>query len=303
MRRLFRSAALGSIAILACVVPAHASQMITRGAVHPTLKVNSHNLAVVSWTDSARRAHHTLAWGAVNALAPSQDISQVRFHLDYSGGWGSFGSGYWRRVRNACTAYTGPPLAHLVFACDGADGSFWALQTWRRELRDGGWPTTGIQLAPELHLSHWSGPLPDLFVDTDWIYHGRFDHLFGYLTYDGQPVYGFSSTTTGAPLDTYGRNLYVDVHNPAWGSGWFRFNSGLTHRPDGVFCLGMYALYGRTQPAKGDEYRATIMGPGVTPILQWTGPAPGPYDRTVDLQKNLEQKSFTTPADSCWHTY
>ncbi len=277
--------------------------MLTWSARNVTLKVNRYNLAVVSWIDPTGGAHHLLAWGAINALPPSQEVPQVRFHLDYSGGWGSFGTGYWKKVRNTCGPYDGPPLAHLLLACTQPDGSSWALQTWRRELRDGGWVGDSRQQAPELHLSHWNTPLPDLFVDTDWIYQGRFDHIFGYLKYNSNPVYGFTATPGGNPLDTYGRNLYVDVHNPPWGEGWFRFNSGLLHHPHGVFCMGMYREYGRTDPAKGDEYRATVMGPGVTPIVEWTGPAPGVYNRTIDLQKNAEQRSFTDPTDTCYNTY
>jgi hypothetical protein len=303
MRRVLRSAVLGSIVMLAWAAPAHASQLIARSAAHPTLKVSPHGVAVVSWTDPHGRAHHALAWGAIGARWPNPDLAQVRFRIDYSGGFGSFGTGYWKRVRNACTRYTGPPLSHLVFACDGRDGSYWALQTWRRMLRDGGWPTSSVRGAKELHLSHWRGAVPDLFVDTDWIYNGRFDHVFGYLRWAGKPVYGFEATPGGNPLDGYGRNLYVDVHDPAWGAGWYRFNSGLLHRPDGVFCMGMYALYGRSAPAKGDAYRATVMGPGVTPIVDWQGSAPGPYNQSLDLQKNAEQRSFTNPGDTCWNTH
>ncbi|MGN6380176.1 MAG: hypothetical protein ACTHNU_14585 [Gaiellales bacterium] len=297
MRRFLTAAALGSMMVVAWAVPAHASQMITFSAGHPTLKVNRYNLAVVNYTDTKHRAHHVLAWGAVNARPPSTSVKQVKFKLDYSGGYGSFGSGYWKRVRNSCTRYTGPPLSHLVYACDAPDGSHWALQTWRRELRDGGWPGNARQQAKELHLSHWKGDLPKLYVGTDWVYSQHFDHVFGYLEYQGSPVYGFSATHTGNPLDTYGRNLYVDVLNPAWGTGWYRFNSGLLHRPDGAFCLGMYQLYGRGSTAKGDAYRATIMGPRVTPIMSWTGPAPGPYDATRDQAQNLVQQSYTDPAD------
>src|SRR5207248_1952026 len=117
---------------------------------------------------------------------------------------------YWRRVHNHCGPYTGPPLAKLVVACDAPDGSHWALQAWRRELPDGGWPANTRQREMELHLSHWRGQLPRLFVDTDWIYNGQYDHLFGFLKYRTIPVYGYSATSTGNPEDTYGRNIYVD---------------------------------------------------------------------------------------------
>jgi hypothetical protein len=114
MRRLLRAAVLGSLVLLAWAVPAQASQMLTWSARNVTLKVNHYNLAVVSWIDPTGGAHHLLAWGAINALAPSQEVPQVRFHLDYSGGWGSFGTGYWKKVRNTCGPYDGPPLAqHL----------------------------------------------------------------------------------------------------------------------------------------------------------------------------------------------
>jgi hypothetical protein len=276
--------------------------MITWSAHRPTLKVNKYGLAVVSWTNASGRRKHTLAWGAVNARTPSSEVPQVRFKLDYSGGWGSFGGGYWRRVRNACTRYTGPPLSHLVYACDARDGSYWALQTWRREELDGGWTGRPRQQAAELHLSHWRGSLPVLHVRMDWAYR-RYDRLFGYLSYRSSRVYGFSATGRGNPLDTYGRNVYVDVHDPPWGSGWYRFNSGLTHNPDGNFCIGMYTLYGRTQPAKGDEYRATVMGPGVTPIVEWKGAAPGPYNALVQAEDSTYEHSFITDAsDSCLAT-
>ena len=275
--------------------------MITWGAHRPTLKVNKHGVAVVSWTTSSGARKHTLAWGAINARQPSKSVPQVRFRLDYSGGWGSFGGGYWRRVRNACTRYTGPRLADLVYACDAPDGSYWALQAWRRRLSDGGWVGTRKQESKELHLSHWRGGLPGLHIHMDWAYR-KYYRLFGYLGYDGMRVYGLSATGRGNPLDGYGRNVYVDVHNPPWGRGWYRFNSGLTHNPDGNFCIGMYALY-RRPPAMGDAYRATVMGPGVTPIVTWSGAAPGRFNPLVEAADGQIERAFiSNPSDTCLRT-
>jgi hypothetical protein len=273
--------------------------MIDWGAHHPKLIVNRYGLARITYTSHAGRLVHVLAWGAVNARTPSASAKQVRFHLDYSGGYGSFGSGYWARMHNACGRYTGPPLHHLVFACTARDGTYWALQTWRREERDGGWPNDTRQGAKELHLAHWSGSLPKLFVDTSWLSSGRYDEVFGYLRYGGSGVYGFASTNHGSPTDTYGRNVYVDTLNPAWGRGWYRFNSALTHRTHGNFCVGMYALYGRTHPANGAEYRMTVMGPGVTPIVQQNLLSPGRYSQAVHAKKYREMLSFTPAGDPC----
>jgi hypothetical protein len=287
------------VALGAWAGQASASSLITWGASHPRLIVNRHHIARITYVDHAGVLRHVLAWGAINARAPSQSHKQVAFRIDYSGGHGSFGNGYWRRMHNFCRRYTGPPLPHLIFACDDTDGSYWALQTWRRELPDGGWRGTHRQEAKELHLSHWSGKLPALFGDTTWLSHGKYDRLFGYLRYGGSGVYGFSSTSRGNPTDSYGRNIYVDTHNPAWGRGWYRFNGALSHRAAGNFCFGVYALYGRTHPARGNEYRMTVMGPGVTPIVEWKGKAPGRYSQSVYDQKLQELDSFTPTGDSC----
>ena len=53
-------------------------------------------------------------------------------------------------------------------------------------------------------------------MNLNWAYK-TFHHLFGSFTYLGQPVHGFKSTPGGNPLDTFGRNLYVDTFNSAYG--------------------------------------------------------------------------------------
>ena len=71
----------------------------------------------------------------------------------------------------------------------------------------------------------------------DWVYSKHFHHLFGRYTYLGQPVYGFDATRTGSPTDTFGRNVYLDTYNSAYGPDWRRENSFLAHRPNGSFLL------------------------------------------------------------------
>ena len=86
------------------------------------------------------------------------------------------------------------PLVYGVSACKAPDGSYWALQSWQRLLPDYGVPGSGRNLSWELHLSHWTGETAHLEAWTDWVYAGRYQHLFGRLTYSGQPVYGFAAT-------------------------------------------------------------------------------------------------------------
>ncbi len=287
MRRFLLLAAL---LVPVGVAPAAASQLVDRDASAVRLAVNDKGEALVTYT-SGGEVKHLLAWGAVNAIKPGSAETQVAFKLDYAGGYGKYKRAYWQTFGDDCGHYAGPELAWAVAVCTAPDGSNWALQAWQRGLPDYGVAPSSSQAAFELHLSHWTGELPVLTVKTDWSYR-RFDHLFGSFVYDGAGVYGFHSTPAGVPLDSFGRNLYVDTFDSAYGQGWKRENSFLTHRPDGTFCYGFYP-HGSHPSGKGTEYRATIMGPGVTPDVMWQGPAPGPYNATADAAANaIERASF-----------
>ncbi|HEX3852410.1 MAG TPA: hypothetical protein VHW01_15680, partial [Polyangiaceae bacterium] len=126
---------------------------------------------------------------------------------------------YWKTF--ICPAYNGPALAWMTTACKAPDGSYWAVQEWQRQLPDYGVTPTPVQAATEVHIAHWTGPLPVLTVTMNWAYK-KFDHLFGTFSYNGTGVYGFASTAGGAPLDSWGRNLYVDTFDSAYGKGWER---------------------------------------------------------------------------------
>jgi hypothetical protein len=227
---------------------------------------------------------HVLAWGAVNAIAPTRSRVQVAFKIDYAGGWGKYHSLYWKTFKNSCKAYDGPALAWSVTACKASDGSYWALQAWQRALPNYGIAATPAQSVWELRLSHWTGDLPVLSIQTDWAWH-QWDHLFGTFTYADSPVYGFKATAGGNPLDTFGRNVYVDTFDSTYGTGWKRENSFLTHTGDGVFCYS-FNPHGSHPAGKGAQYRATVEGPGVTPDVMWQGASPGAYDKDLDLTAN-----------------
>jgi hypothetical protein len=225
-----------------------------------------------------------LAWGAINARHPSKARKQLQFRLDRAGGWGAFGRKL--RFRNACRPYDGPPLVHVVRACKAPDGSYWAVQKWRRTLPNLGFtPWRRDQRVWALHLSHWKGPMAVLEGYTDWSWNGRFHHVFGRLTYLGRPVHGWRTTKYGARLDKYGRAVYLDTFGSRHGPGWRRENSFVTHRPTGVFCYtfrarnplkGGYAhppgyRGGARGPGNGQAYRMIVEGPGVTPDVKWEG--------------------------------
>jgi hypothetical protein len=100
-------------------------------------------------------------------------------------------------------------------------------------------------------------------------------------------VFGFRATSRGVPLDSFGRNLYLDTFNSAYGRGWKRENSFLMQAGTGAFCYGFFP-HGSRPVGQGERYRATIIGPGVTPDIFWEGAAPGAYNRAVDLAANAD---------------
>jgi hypothetical protein len=271
---------------------ASASQLIDRNAHGIRLQVNAKGEALVTYT-AAGKAKHVLAWGAVNALAPTRARPQVAFKLDYAGGWGKYHDDYWKTFKGSCGAYDGPPLAWKVVACTAPDGSYWALQAWQRMLPNYGLAPTPWQAVWELRLSHWTGDLPVLSIGTDWSWH-QWDHLYGTLVYDGSPVYGFKSKASGEPLDSFGRNVYVDTFDSAYGTGWKRENSFLTHTGTGAFCYSVNP-HGSHPAGKGTKYRATVEGPGVTPDVMWEGDAPGAYSKDADSVANGAIKALDDP--------
>jgi|SRR5579862_2145522 len=290
--RLFR--ALSVVAALSAAVvvaaPASASQLIDRNASDVRLAVDARGEALLTY-QAGGRLKHVLAWRAINALAPTPGLTQVKFKLDYAGGWGKYHTDYWQTFKDACKPYTGPQLAWFVTGCTAPDGSYWAMQDFPQALPDLGYaPWTDAQRAVWLELSHWSGPVAKLTVGQDWIYDSKYNELFGQLTYHGQPVHGFGTTQYGVPTDSFGRLIYLDTFDSAYGQGWRRENSFVTHKPTGAFCYGFFPFdptrggyqypAGQTAvrgPGVGSEYRVTAEGPGVTPDVSWEGKALPPF--------------------------
>ena len=99
----------------------------------------------------------------------------------------------------------------------------------------------------------------------------RFHELFGRLTYEGKPVYGFKSTIVGAPPDSTGATVYLDTYNSRLGAGWKRENSFLARRTgtQGHFCYHFlqrerYAGYPAGRPRR----------PATASAIAWRGRPP-----------------------------
>jgi hypothetical protein len=245
---------------------AAASQVVGVNASGVSLGADGAGRALVSFR-SGGSPHQVLAWGAVDARAPSRSVPQVEFKLDTRGG----------SIRNSCTPVR-LPLAWFVAACRATDGSYWALQSWQRLLPNGGARPSSRQAVKELRLSHWTGQPAELTVRFGWSYR-RYLQVYGVYRYRGEPVFGYR-VASGVPLDGYGRNLYVDAFDSDVGTGWRRVNSFLAHSPLGGFCYGFFPHGGHL--GVGRVLRATVIGPGVTPDVMWQGRPPAAYSADVD---------------------
>jgi hypothetical protein len=197
---------------------ADASVKIAWAAKNPSLEVNALGAAEVSWTTPSGVRRHV-------RVAPTGALR------------------YGARVKGPnVAARTGAirlPLRAMVWQTP--NGTFWALQQWRR-LR--GHPV-------ELRFSRWRGAPTSLTlraVCCKW----RSERIKGQASFHGRPIYGYYNTPAGVPLDKYGRNVYLDTLR--YGT-WKRMMGILTHRYDGTYSLWIRRYW------RGKRYRATISGP------------------------------------------
>jgi hypothetical protein len=267
--------ALALVALVVAVSPASAAEIVDRDVTAPALRINPKgDVAMVSYNVHGQR-RHVLYWGARNWADT--------FLRDYSGGWKSKVAD-WKSFGGSCKPYTGPALDLLVAACDAPDGSHWALQSWSRLWKNYG----GDSAKTELYISHWTGDLASLQIRTDWGYHGKHEHLWGTLTFHGKPVFGNHWTLTGVPTDASGRNIYVDY---AKDGAWYRENSFLTHKGTGGFCYLFGTQGGRSTGVEAPAYRATAIGPGVSPLVRLSFAPPAAFDEATDAAANAAQRA------------
>ncbi len=216
---------LGRVAVLGtalvCALLAAASAQSSRpvvGDAHVlSLSVNDRGEALFVYR-SVALTRHVLAWGT------------TELRLDYSGGWRRYHRQYWRGFTKTCARYDGPRLSYAVAACTAPDGSYWAMQNV---------PHRGVE------ISHWQGPLAKVQTGTAWAYDGRFQVVFGRVTYAGRPAGG--------------RPVLLD----AFRQSWIRESPFDTHPRTGTFCYGFYPGGEGT----GARYRLAVSGTGGSPLV------------------------------------
>ena len=97
-----RPLAVLAAVLVALLAPAtgRASELIDRDATGIKLAVDRSGHALLTYR-KAGQVRRVLAWGAVNAIAPTTARPQLSFKLDYSGGWGAFRRKVWQGFENA----------------------------------------------------------------------------------------------------------------------------------------------------------------------------------------------------------
>lgn len=283
---------LAALAVCMTAQTAQASdQLGDLDVTNLTLKVSAKGVALLTYTTTAGKVRHVYVWGAINALAPDPNVPQVHFQFDYTGGWKTSGRQNWQTFKNGCRPYDGQALVYLVTACTAPDGSYWAVQSWQRLLPMRGFDSfTPQQASFQFYISHWTGPIADLEVSQNWTYDATWTGLFGRLTYAGSPVYGFKTPSATKHGDTYARYVYIDTHDSMYGPGWKHDAAKVLHTNNGAFCYSFvpqipppgYPDREPRGPGNGDLERVTVMGPGVTPDVQWVGPGLGKFDPVQD---------------------
>jgi hypothetical protein len=243
------------LVVLVVAMPgsAAASKLLSRDVRAPRLVLRDSLHAIVS-----SRGSFASVCCAINSRFPSRAVENVSFRVRY----GARPSGRCVPARISL-----PLLARPV--CRGRNGSFWAIQGWRRLMPNYG----GTTAAAELRVSHFTLPVAH-FVDLQW--RRRYGALlfYGRLVWRDRGVYGFCSDARGSPCDSYSRLVFLDTYNSRLGRGWHRENSFLTQGPGqrGYRCGApgcfVYSFSGRAAAALGQQYRLTADGPGVTPIVR-----------------------------------
>ena len=211
---------IAALLVAALVAPgsAAASLRVASNALHPTLKVVAGGTAEVDWTR---------AGGGRGSVVIYPNGSR-RFGAHLKGSDISF-----------ATTAVSLPMVRVVRQTP--DGRYWGLQAWRR-LRSG---------PVELRFSRWRGA-PTLLTLGAVCCKWHSENIVGQATFHGRAIYGYRATSTGNPLDKFGRNVYLDTYR---GGGWRRMMGILTHRPTGKFSLWIRPYW------RGTAYRGRIIGP------------------------------------------
>ena len=178
-----------------------------------SLKVNAKGEALFTYRRADGRLRHVLAWGAINARAPSQECRRCgSAGTTPAAGASTATAGTGGASRTAAARTTAPRSSMLVAACKAPDGTYWTVQAWQRRLPllgfDPGFPlsrtgSSTSRTSPASCLSSRSSRTGRTAVA------GR--ACSAATRTSASRCSGSARTAKGVPKDKYGRNLYIDT--------------------------------------------------------------------------------------------
>src|SRR5262249_9308797 len=83
-----------ALAAAALAPSAFGADLIDRNAVGVKITANTKGEALLTYS-KAGKVKHVLVWGAMGARTPVKGGQQVKFKLDYAGGYGKYHTAYW----------------------------------------------------------------------------------------------------------------------------------------------------------------------------------------------------------------
>ena len=279
------------VAALVLAPAAAASTPLGDLAVHDLrLQVNANGKALLTYRREDGRIRNVLVWGAINARPPSTDGAAGRLPVRLLGRA--------REPRPLRRAAVREPLRAVRRAAPPVPRH--RLQGARRDLLGGAGVAAAAADARASRRGCRSresssstsrtgrGRSRELEVSQNWTYGGHWQGLFGRLTYAASPCTASTrrrrrsaatatratSTSTRTTRPTAPAGATTQAKCCTSGNGAFCYSFVPQVPPPGY--PGSRAPRG---PAIGDAHRVTVMGPGVTPDVQWEGPPLGAVQR------------------------
>ena len=255
--------------------PSSSRRNATASASRPTPRAGADHLPL------GRPARQLLAWGAVNARAPSPAVPQVAFQLQL------------RRLDRAerLPGLRGPAAPWKVAACTAPDGTHWALQAWQRMLPNYGAPTPD-RAAWELAALALVGPAARS-RDLDGL-------VVPALPPPLRPAHvpaAAACSASARPASACRSNVrperlrrHVQLHVR-------RRLEAREQLPDARADRGLLLRLppARPAPVGAEEVPRDGDRPGVTPDVMWAGPAPGATTPRADAEANVAQRTVLGP--------
>ena len=214
-------------------------------------------------------------------------MPQVKFKVDYSGGRGK-----WRSFKNTCRRYDGPTLAWFVAGVQGErrlvlGAAELAADAAERRLRPVDARAEGLGAA---HLTLDRRDSRSSRCTRTGSTAAASTRSSAARRTAAQPIYGFKTTRSGKPLDTYGRLIFLDTLNSAVRGGLEARELVRRAQPERDVLLRLLSVLARTGAIRRSARRSSPATARVPPDALRPGRHARRRDVTVDGLQAYDSK-------------